>query len=516
MVIRTIANKIGTIEVNGNSFYFLQPLSTFNTDQMEKIQQAYERRMASLKEETHYLVAKSLTFQSGQVQFEYDLSGLKAYDYLKSLYFEDKLPYYLSLVRIAKNMEVNVLWQKENFIVDVEEQVLKAAVLENEELKLYNSKDRVTAVKELIIVSLTSLNQVLGRPKRSDFFEQDEEVIRFAEMVYLRLSTLEELESFISQVHVEIQERKRLEEEEREKLTANNKRFAFTSLKLNKKLNFPSKDKEHLPYLQGKQKKKGNKAATSKESNIRFLAGVGGILIVAVLLNVLLTNANENAEAKDAGKEEVRQEINLEETYRQGLLGDETTVIKTLETVGYDSLKKEEKEVLEVLYVRNGEYNKALEKNPELADEIAAKLVKSKDIEQLKKVRDSLAEANPILDFELAAATQDWQTIIDLRNQIELTDAHVTSVVTAFIRTGDLKTAKGFVEEKAAGDEELLNRVLEAEKKQNELVALKVEKAEKQKVIDKDTDKKKIKAAQNRIKAIDKQMKKLTEEMKNG
>ena len=166
--------------------------------------------------------------------------------------------------------------------------------------------------------------------------------------------------------------------------------------------------------------------------------------------------------------------------------------------------------------MKNGEYNKALEKNPELAGEIAAKLVKSKDIKQLEEVRDSLAEPNPILDFELAVATQDWQTVIDLRNQIELTDAQMASIVTAFIRTGDLKTAKGFVEEKAAGDEELLNRVLEAEKKQNELAALKVEKVEKQKVIDKDTDKKKIKAAQDRIKAIDKQMKKLTEEMKNG
>ncbi|MGK7379792.1 hypothetical protein ACSFXN_18400 [Planococcus sp. 1R117A] len=516
MVIRTIANKVGTIEVNGNSFYFLQPLSTFQTDQMEQIQQAYERRLASLQEDTHYLAAKSLTFQSGQVQFEYDLRGLKAFDYLKTLYFEDKLPYYLSLVRIAQRMDVTVLWQKENFMVDEEEQELRAAVLENDELKLQNSKSRLDAIKELIIVSLTSLNQVLGRPKRSDFFEQDEEVIRFAEMVYLRLTTLDELESFITQVHAEIIDRKRIEEEGRQLLAANKKRFSLTNLNFAKLFNVSGEKKNLRPHMEVPQKKKVETAPVSKENNVRFLAGVGGILIVAVLLNVLLTNANENAEAKDANDEVSKQEINLEETYRQGLLGNEVTVMETLETIGYDSLEKEEREVLEALYVKNEEYNKALENNPELAGEIAAKLVKSKDIKKLEEIRNSLAEPKPIVDFELAAATKDWQTVIDLRNQIEMTDAQIASVVTAFIQTGDLQTAKGFVDETAGGNEELLNRVLEAEKKQNELAALKLERAEKQKVIDTDTDKKKIKVAQNRIKEIDKRMEVLMKEMKNG
>ncbi|WP_394122081.1 hypothetical protein [Planococcus donghaensis] len=517
MVIRTIANKVGTIEISGNSFYFLQPLSTFNTDQMEQIQQAYERRMDSVKEKSHYLTAKSLSFQSGQVQFEYDLTGLKAFDYLKSIYFEEKLPYYLSLISIAKETDVTVLWQKENFVVDVEEQNLKAAILENNELKVQNAKKTVDAVKELIIVSLTSLDQVFGRPKRSDFFEQNEEVIRFAEMIYLRLDTLDDLEVFVSQVYAEINERKRLEEIERESQAAEKKHFAFNNAGAIRKFNFLGGQKKVHPAIQDTQSSKGKKKRPdSKESNVRFLAGAGGILIVAFLLNGLLTSANEEATAGKSEDKQTTEEINLEETYRQGLLGDEATVIETLEATGYDSLEKEDRKVLDTLYVKNGAYEKALENNPSLAGEIAVSLAKNKELEKLEAVQVSLPEPNPEVDFELAAASKEWPTVLDLRNQVELTELRLDTIVTAFIQTEDLQKAKEFVEEKAANNEELLGRVLEAEKRQNELAALKREKAEKQKVIDTDTDKKKVKVAQERLKVIDQEIKELMESVKNG
>lgn len=515
MVIRTIANKVGTIEINGNSFYFLQPLSTFNTDQMEEIQQAYERRMDSVKEKPYYLTAKSLSFQSGQVQFEYDLTGLKAFDYLKSLYFEEKLPYYLSLIHLAKETDVTVLWQKENFMVDVEEQNLKAAILENDELKVQNVKNRVDAVKELIIISLTNLNQVFGRPKRSDFFEQNEEVIHFAEMIYLRMDTLVNLQAFISQIHAEVTERKRLEEIERESQAARKKRFTFINPGVIKKFGFSGGKKKH-PSIQDTQSSKGKKRPGSKENNVRFLAGAGGILIVAFLLNGVLTSANEEATSGRTEDKQVTEEINLEETYRQGLLGDETTVIETLEATGYDSLEKEDQKVLDTLYVKNGAYEKALENNPDLAAEIAISLAKDKELEKLEEVQASLSEPHPEVDFELAAASKEWLKVLDLRNQVELTELRLDTIVTAFIQTNDLQKAKEFLEEKASDNEELLGRILEVEKSQNELAALKREKAEKQKVIDTDTDKKKVKAAQERLKAIDQQIKELTESVKNG
>lgn len=516
MVIRTIANKVGTIEINGNSFYFLQPLSTFNTDQMEQIEKAYERRLDSVKENSNYLAAKNLSFQSGQVQFEYDLTGLKAFDYLKSIYFEEKLPYFLSLISIAKETDVTVLWQKENFVVDVEKQNLKVAILENDELKLQNTKEPMDAVKELIIISLTNLNQVFGRPKRSDFFEQNEEVIRFAEMVYLRLKTLDDLEGYVLQAYAEINERKRLEEIERESQAAEKKRFTFINSGEIKNFNFLTRNKKVNPSVLAVHSPKGKKRPAAKENNGRFLAGAGGILIAAFLLNSILTNANEESTAGKSQDKQPTEEINLEETYRQGLLGDEATVIETLEATGYDSLEKEDRKVLDMLYMKSGAYEKALENNPSLAGEIAVSLAKNKEFEKLEEVQASLPEPNPEVDFEIAVASKEWTAVLELRNQVELTELRLNTIVTAFIQKDDMQQAKKFVEEKAADDEELLGRVLEAEKSQNELAALQREKAEKQKVIDTDTDKKKVKVAQERLKAIDQEIKKLMDSVKNG
>lgn len=510
---RTIANKVGTIQVDGNSFYFLQPLSTFKTDQMGQIQQAYENRMAALKENPSYLTAKDLTFQSGQVQFEYDLTGFKAFDYLKSLYFEDKLPYYISLVRMAKDSNVTVLWQKENLVADPEEKILKAAVIENDELKLQNPKSRVDAVKELIIISLTSLNRVLGRPRRSDFFEQNEDVIRFAETVYLRLNTLDEMESYISQIQGEVDARKRLEAEELELQNSQKKRFSFPRIEtLTKKKSSPDKN-ESQQLLYKDDKKKGQKSLSAKENNMRFFLGVGSILIVALLLNVFLTNANKNAKATDAGEMDVNEEVNLEEVYRQGVLGDDAAVIETLEAIGYKSLEEKDRNVLDALYLGNGEYGKAIENNSDLAGEIAAKMVEEDRIEELKELGNSIGESNPVVAFEVAAAAEEWETVIELRNQIELTEKRISTIVSAFIRIGDLQTAKAFVSEKAPDNEETLNQLLVAEKQQNELEALKTEKAEKQKLIDTDTDETKIKEAKERLKEIDQQIMELEKEI---
>lgn len=516
MVIRTIANKVGTIEISGNSFYFLQPLSTFHTDQMEQIQQAYERRMESLKEKPYYLAAKNVSFQSGQVQFEYDLTGLKAFDHLKSLYFEDKLPFYLSLIAIAKDKDVEVLWQKENFVVDMEAQLTKAAILANTALEVHNPKSRLDAVKELIIISLTNLNKVFGRPKRSDFFEQSEEVIRFAEMIYLRLNSLTDLEDFVSQTYAEISERKRLEQIEQEAQAAKKKRFTRISGDINKaRFNFAARKKKEELFIPEVPSPKTKKQPVSKESNFRFLAGAGAILIAAFLLNGILTSANENAKTGTAEGGQGAKEIDLEETYRQGLLGDEKMVIETLEASGYDSLKKEDRQVLEALYLKNGAYEKALEHNPALAGEIAASLAENKEFEKLTALQASLPESSLEVDFEVAAVAKEWATVLDLRNQVELTNTRSDTIVTAFIQTNELQAAKEFAEEKAAGNEKLMDRILEAEKSQNALAALKREKAEQQKVIDTDTDKKKVKAAQERVKAIDQQMKELIEKLKS-
>ncbi|MFP3422022.1 hypothetical protein R0K19_21885, partial [Bacillus sp. SIMBA_161] len=68
MVIRTIANRVGTIEIDQNTFYFLQPLSAFKTEEMEQIERAYEKQMQQVTGEPTFISAQEISFQSGQVR----------------------------------------------------------------------------------------------------------------------------------------------------------------------------------------------------------------------------------------------------------------------------------------------------------------------------------------------------------------------------------------------------------------------------------------------------------------
>lgn len=136
MVFRTVANKVGTFEVNGNSIFYLQPLSTFQTQEMDLIEKWYREKMHSLQGYEQVVPAKEISFQSGQVCYAYDVTSYKAFNTLKTMYLEDKLPYYLSLIELAKNKKVKVLWNTQNLLVDEENQLVKVLVVENKALAI--------------------------------------------------------------------------------------------------------------------------------------------------------------------------------------------------------------------------------------------------------------------------------------------------------------------------------------------------------------------------------------------
>ena len=227
MVLRTVANKVGTFEVSGNAISYLQPLSTFHTQEMDLIEKWYREKMESLRSNEQVVPAKEISFQSGQVCYAYDVTSYKAFNTLKTMYLEDKLPYYLSLIELAKSKEIKVLWNTQNLLVVEENQLVKVLVVENKALDIVTDKSILNTVKELIVITLTNLDHVYGRPKRSDFFEQNEEVIQFAEMIYLRLNSLDHMQEYIQAMNREVQERKQQEQADIEKRLANNK---FASL----------------------------------------------------------------------------------------------------------------------------------------------------------------------------------------------------------------------------------------------------------------------------------------------
>ncbi|OZS77995.1 hypothetical protein CF394_08420 [Tetzosporium hominis] len=299
MVIRTIANRVGTMEINQDSVYFLQPLTAFETDDMESIEQAYEKSFARIKEPTSLVPVKEIAFQAGQIRYEYDVKGLMSFTAIRAFEFEEKLPFYLELINLAKDQQVKVLWQKENFVVDREAKRLFGMVIENDVMSIAYKKDPVSAVKELIIISLTKLNELIDRPKRMDFLEPSEEVIRFGETIFLKLNSLDEIEGYIQEKIDQFGEQKRAEELEQERLLNERSGFEKFRAHLKKKVQFQNAK----PSTSKKKFKK-----TNQQGNSKLFVGVAIILLLAFGLNIALTQATEEKKKENAFYSESSEE----------------------------------------------------------------------------------------------------------------------------------------------------------------------------------------------------------------
>lgn len=299
MVIRTIANRVGTIEINQDSVYFLQPLKAFETDDMEMIEQAYKKSLARIKESTPLVPVKEITFQAGQIRYEYDVSGLLAFTALRAFEFEEKLPFYLELINLAKDQQIKMLWQKENFVLNREAKRLYGMVIENDVMSIADNKDSVSAVKELIIISLTKLNELTDRPKRMDFLEPSEEVIRFAETIFLKLDSLDEIEGYIKEKIEQFEEQKRAEELEQERLLSERSGFEKLRENLKEKIQF-----HNSTPTSSKQKFK----KASQQGNSKLFVGIVIILLLAFGLNIALTQATEEKKKENAFYNESSEE----------------------------------------------------------------------------------------------------------------------------------------------------------------------------------------------------------------
>lgn len=506
MVLRTVANKVGTFEVNGNVISYLQPLSTFHTQEMDLIEKWYREKMHSLQGYEHVIPAKEISFQSGQVCYVYDVTSYKAFNTLKTMYLEDKLPYYLSLIELAKNKEMKVLWDTQNLLVDEENQLIKVLVVENKALDIETDKSILNTVKEFIVITLTNLEHVYGRPKRSDFFEQKEEVIQFAEMIYLRLNSLDHMKEYIQTMNQEVQERKKQEQADLDERLVNNK-FAGLLQRIPFRL-AKTKNTEQPRIVQSTnvQAKKPTVVGKPRESNKRFLLGIVGIVLAAIVLNLVLTNANKNAFSKDQQVSSASGGTSMETLYVQALLGEPKELMDTLSEKEYDSLSEEQQRLLNQLWLEQGEYLSLIEKDEQAVSRITEYLTNQNQPKELDRLQELLKVDNPHITFAKGVLAKDTEVIINNRNLVELTEERKTHIVNAFLQSGDVESAKMFVSEKAPENDGLMDTVIAVEKNAVEFKALVDQQVLLQKTIDESEDQAKVSEAKQKINEVNKKI----------
>lgn len=502
MVLRTVANKVGTFEVNGNAISYLQPLSTFHTQEMDLIEKWYREKMHSIQGYEQVVPAKEISFQSGQVCYAYDVTSYKAFNTLKTMYLEDKLPYYLSLIELAKSKEIKVLWNTQNLLVDEENQLVKVLVVENKALDIVTDKSILNTVKELIVITLTNLDHVYGRPKRSDFFEQKEEVIQFAEMIYLRLNSIDHMKEYIQAMNQEVQDRKQQDQADIEKRLANNK---FASLLQRIPFRNAKTKNTEQPRI-NVQEKKTEVVGKPRENNKRFLLGIIGIMIIAIVLNLVLTNANKNALSTNQSVSSASGDSNMEPLYVQALLGESKELMDRLSKNEYDSLSEDHQSLLTQLWLEQGEYQKLLEQDEKAVSRITEYLTNQNNPKELDRLQELLKVDNPHITFAKGVLARDSDVIINNRNLVELTEERKTHVVNAYLQTADVENAKIFVSEKAPENDGLMDTVIAAEKNAVELKALVDQRLLLQKTIDESEDQAKVAEAKQKINEVNKKI----------
>lgn len=520
---RTVANKNGTIEVNGNEYRFSQPVEDYRTEDTIEIENSYMRKLEFIGDDPHYVTAHNVELRNGQVIFEYSLEEIKMFDYLRTLFLKQKIYYYRSLIEIAKraqNGEVHPLWQKENFVIDTNDQMMKTLIIEHDEFSIQDNKDPLLALKELIIISLTSMNRVLGKPRRADFLEQNEEVIRFAEKIYLKARTIEEIEEFINAeiYHLELQQKEEEEQQAKKGTFALIKEKAESKVKKQPTSKKDKGNQELISKLQGNEDvsnngNKSKKSLTKKQKDMRLYGGLGAVLVVAIVLNIVLNNANEQASANNEETTEINQEEQIIELYRDSFFEDNATTIEKIEEIGYENLEnKEDQAILEQLYIFTGQYDVAFELNPETTSDIAQHMYHNEEPQVLDEFVSSLEiEKTPEVNFYHALAMGNWELAIEEKDNLELDENKSNLLLTAYFKQENVTGAEEFIST-IESTEAMQERLIFAQEKQRSINKAQEELNDLQDDLD-DADKDDKKKINNRIDDKENEINALKEEL---
>src|SRR5699024_9721943 len=183
---------------------------------LEMLEENYRNKVKGMGYIDCFFYADSITAIRDRLQMTFDMTGAFDFHNIRNLNFEDMFPYFQSMIEMAR-VDVDILWEKDNFALDTQEERVKAFLFDFEGFRLYKKDNPLDGLKELILLALTNKESILGKPRRVDFIQQDERVIEFAEEI-LRCNSVEDVETICLGYAKEIEyerERERQEEEEK-------------------------------------------------------------------------------------------------------------------------------------------------------------------------------------------------------------------------------------------------------------------------------------------------------------
>ncbi|QIY36001.1 hypothetical protein [Staphylococcus hominis] len=440
-------NHFGELEVIGNNLVYFSPVTEFNNSNVttEKLKEDYSKFMDKLNY-TELLAPINEFTESGKfMEFHYQQENTAFYHTIRNLDFEKQLKYFRSIVEIAniqKKYDTQILWQIENFILSHEEndQQIRALLYEfSDDFKVYDNTDALTGMKNLILMGLTKLNNIIGKPNKADFINKSDEVIDFAESV-LQAKEIDDIKTDVNN-RIDIieqrkeEERKRLEKEQEEK--QKNKKFFKGKNKKHTNKN-SSKNENLSPKEQIRRKlkqqyngninddqPKGKKDFSLKGIKKAMFSSTRNTILtivcmLAVVTLVISLPSIMNGHSKDKAQAEREQKANnkLSTIYRDYINGDKEKAHQEMFALNYKDIpKKEDKNVYLDWLIEDKKYTKALDLNKNVAYKIGSNLNKD-NIDSIKSI--NAKDNYKILTFYIADYDDKFQTVIENEKYVDL------------------------------------------------------------------------------------------------
>ena len=457
-------NKVGNIEIEQNLLKFRMPINDFSTTDIDDIEKSLKRKIIAIQEDPYYMIPSQVESINTSVIFYYQLDNYKSFGFLRQLRFEEKLKYFSSLVEIAKKQETTkVLWDQYNFVVDTLEEKIKAIIFETDTMKVYEKTHAFKGIKELILISLTNLDKILGKPSRNDFIDKQDYVIQFAETV-LKIDNLEDLDHYINTKVIEFEHSESRIDQYNEELDVSPK----------KKIKVPllSDKKKQVKPIPNKITKKKKVKGKDGNSNKMIIIGIA-VLVVVFVATTLIPEPNASGNNKNSYTPSVSGDIDdsnnskkvtnpkynedLLEAYRLSLSGDSSKAITVLEEIGYNNLSSRDKTILLNLYKESNMIHRVIDLEPKMSKEIVNELIANGKEEELIKFKDLMETTDPYVEFEVAYLQENWEKVIGLKNEVDLNGRKEQQIVESYIALEKYEEGIEFAEK--VGNPELLESI---------------------------------------------------------
>jgi hypothetical protein len=244
---------------------------------------------------------------------------------------------------------------------------------------------------------------------------------------------------------------------------------------------------------------------------------VGASVIALIFLIGNLTGAFDFSTSTSAEPKEQPEELQedkltiasdeLLNVYRKGIIGNIEEALEQLERYGYDNLSEEDKSVMLTLYQKTSQSEKAIKLEPTYAETVVNDLIADEKLDELKALKEKVNN-HPLINYEVAYIEENWGEVIQLKDQVELTETREQQVLTAYLRLGEIEEAKQFTSQQEKP--ELIQRIedYQAKKKQVEDLKEKIADVEKNEKDEKKREKE-VKELQDQVKQAEEALQKI-------